>query len=144
MTILAAAKAGPAPETRQSNAWRCLGLGIEEGSRVAECDVPASSTEWKAVSTRGYKYKDSTASVDGVQTIILKSGANKGWNTAKLLVKGKGVRLPDPALPLALPVTVRLVNTNTRVCWESTFEGRRPNFDGDVTKNEVGRFKAKK
>jgi hypothetical protein len=67
---------------------------------------------------------------------MLLSGGGAGQ--AKILAKGKGANLPDPNLPLATPVTVQLVNGDTGLCWESSFEA------GDIGKNEAGQFKAKR
>ena len=93
---------------------------------------------WKASgpsgSPRGYKYKDSTAAQNGMQTVLLKGSDS---DRAKVLVKGKGTSLPDPSLPIALPLSVQLVNRDSGLCWQSTF------LEGDVKRNEGGQFKAK-
>ncbi len=112
----------------------CLYAGTT-AALVAEASVAPDSTSWKALSTKGFKYKDSTASEGGVQTMLLK-GSNQ--DKAKVLVKGKGASLPDPTLPFGLPLTARLVNDDTGICWESTFE------TSGVTTNEPDQFKAKK
>jgi hypothetical protein len=105
------------------------------GSLVAESNVPASSSRWSPVGTKGYKYKDTAATEDGMQTILL-SGGTEG--RAKILAKGKGANLPDPHLPLATPLIVQLVNGDSDLCWESSFEA------GDVScgfrTNVISRF----
>jgi hypothetical protein len=40
---------------------------------------------WKAVSSKGWKYRDTTASADGIHGIVAKSGSGK----AKLIIKGR-------------------------------------------------------
>jgi hypothetical protein len=50
-------------------------------------------------------------------------------------VKGRGVNLAMPNLPLTTPVTVQLHNTDTAVCWEAVFTA--------PTTNDSGKFKAK-
>lgn len=52
-------------------------------------------------------------------------------------VGGKGESLPDPTLgSLAAPVTVQLINSETGVCWQSTYS------DSDISQNSVDQFKA--
>jgi hypothetical protein len=102
---------------------------------LADVTVPADGTKWKPISTKGYKYKDSGGSADGVTKILLKGGAA---GKAKALVKGKGINLPDPMFSnLPLPVTVHLLNSENNVCFEATYE------TADVKKNDAGQFKAK-
>ena len=52
-------------------------------------------------------------------------------------MKGKGAGLPDIVPTLTLNVDVQFVNSESGVCWTSTFDS------GDVIKNESGFFKAK-
>lgn len=88
---------------------------------------------WSAIGG-GFKFQDAAGAPAGVRKAILKAGeAGK----AKLLVKGGGTNLPDPAPPLALPVTVQLVNDTTAACYEAVFDSL------DVIKNVTGQFKAK-
>jgi hypothetical protein len=42
-------------------------------------------------------------------------------NRSRLSLKGKGLNLPDPVLPLTGPVVVQVINHDSNVCWESTF-----------------------
>jgi hypothetical protein len=56
---------------------------------------------------------------------------------ASATVKGKGADLPDVTPPLALPVTVQLVNSESGICWESSYTAL------DIKKNQLGKFKAK-
>ena len=54
----------------------------------------------------------------------------------KELVKGKGAGLPDPALgSLPFPVRAQLLNSDTGICWESTFNS--------AIDNDANQFKAK-
>ncbi|MFN8644166.1 MAG: hypothetical protein U0802_21860 [Candidatus Binatia bacterium] len=87
---------------------------------------------WAALSTKGWKYLDKAATQDGITKEIL-SGSSS--NNSKVLVKGKGINLPDIAPALTLPVKVQLVSSTTGLCWESTFSGS--------IKNQSGLFKAK-
>jgi cysteine-rich repeat protein len=100
-----------------------------------EATIPASSTKWNALSTKGFRYKDSTGVPTGVTNVLLRSG-NAG--KSKALVKAKGANLPLPAFGfLPLPVTAQLVNSETNACFEATYVAP------DVKKNDAGQFKAK-
>jgi hypothetical protein len=97
-------------------------------------DVPPDSNKWVAISTKGYKYTDKTASQSGAFKIKLKGGdANK----SKALVKGRGLALMDPidAMNLTLPVKVQLVNNSNGICFESNF--------ATMKLNTTEKFKAK-
>ena len=89
--------------------------------------MPAGGGKWSAISTKGYKYKDTGGTNDGITKIIVKSGAA---GKSKALVKGKGANLPDfdSDLPVAtadLPMVVQLRNKQNGLCWGSSFSTRR-------------------
>lgn len=96
--------------------------------------VPPSGTLWKPISTVGFKYRDKTGAADGIQTIILRGSAE---DRTKVIVKGKGGALPDPTPPFTLPVVVQLVNSDSGLCWEGTYD------DPNIKKNVAGQFKGK-
>jgi hypothetical protein len=90
-----------------------------------ESNVLPDAEKWEPVSTRGYKYKDKLLTEDGTQKISLRgSDADK----AKINWKGKGFGLPDvspgslPLVPAAFPVWVQILNSDTQVCFETSFE----------------------
>ncbi len=85
---------------------------------------------WKAIKG-GFKYNDKLFTPDGLQQVLLKSGVA---TKAKVLVKGKGVNLPMPTLPLTLPVRVQ-VKSESGVCWEANY--------GTAIKNLPEQFRAK-
>ena len=86
-----------------------------------------------AMITLGFKYQDKAGTGRGLQRILLKAGeAGK----ARVLVKGRGEHLPDPPLPLTLPITAQLRSTSGE-CWEAVY------FEAGVSRNEPGRFKGK-
>jgi Thrombospondin type 3 repeat len=112
----------------------CLYTGVALHP-LTELTVPADSMKWKPVSTKGFKYKDSGGSADGVTNILLKSGAA---GKSKALVKAKGTNLSLPPFGnLPLPVTAQLVNSETNACFQATYVLQ------DVKKNDLGQFKAK-
>jgi cysteine-rich repeat protein len=99
---------------------------------LADATIPPSATLWKPFS-KGFKYKDPNKTFDGIQKVLLKSGA---LDKSKILVKGKGnLLLPGlPAMPFTSPVTVQLTGNN--ICYESV-------FNSPFKKNAAGKFKAK-
>jgi hypothetical protein len=104
---------------------------------VETAEVPPSSSKWATISTKGYKYKDSTGAAAGIQKIIGKGSTTAG--KSKLLVKGKGTNLPDtltlPIPALDLPLQVQVRNNQTGICFGSSF--------ATPTKNVAGQFKGK-
>jgi hypothetical protein len=66
---------------------------------------------------KGYKYKDSTLSPDGLQKVVLKEGAD---GKARISVTGKDANLDLATLPAALPVTVQLKASNG-MCWDAGY-----------------------
>lgn len=91
---------------------------------------------WKALSTKGFKYKDKLTLDDGVLLAKMKAGDD---GRSKALVKAKDGNLPIPALPLddTSAVTVQLVRTDTTSpCFETV-------FNGPAKKNTETKFKAK-
>jgi len=75
---------------------------------------------WQATS-KGFAYRDSAGAADGIKKITLKSGAA---GKAKIIIKGGGVELDTPPLPLAQDpqVIVQLKNTfQAGRCWEARY-----------------------
>jgi hypothetical protein len=99
-------------------------------------DIPAGGTPagamcgtkpcWKAGGTTGFKYKDKDGTPDGITGVKLKAGIT---GKAKVQVKGKGVLLQPPSLPLTLPVTVQLLISDgiTTECWQTTYTAQTVN-----------------
>jgi len=102
-------------------------------SLVAQAVIPAGAN-WQPLSSKGYKFFDTTGAPNGVTKSILKGNAQ---DKAKALVKGKGDDLPDLTLPLADPVTVQLVNGDSGLCFGASYSGAQ------LQKNELGFLKAK-
>ena len=99
---------------------------------VADASLPPGAG-WSAVGDKGYTFKGS--SPDGLSLAILKGGAP---GKSKAIVKGQGVALPDPTLPIAYPVTVQLKKVGSPICLESAFTST------NEVKNDGTQFKAKK
>ena len=116
--------------TASSSYALCLYSG---GTFLAGADLLAGG-KWAAASS-AYQYTDPSGTPDGVLKALLKSGiAGK----TKVLVKGKGNNLPDPALgSLVYPVTAQLVNTSTGFCVGASYGA------GNVVKTSGTLFKAK-
>jgi hypothetical protein len=106
------------PELGDPTATTTYTLCLYAGSDLAAVELPPGAS-WKALGTKGFKFKDLTGAPDGGQKAILKSGAA---GKAKALVKAKGSNLPDTlAPPLPLPVTAQLVNNENGTCFEATY-----------------------
>jgi hypothetical protein len=75
---------------------------------------------WKRLGGHGYRYRDPTATPDGITDLKLKVGAN---GELQLTARGKGVLLPVPALPLVTPVTAQLaIGEGAGLsCWQAVF-----------------------
>ncbi len=102
---------------------------------VTEASVLPGGANWSEIGNgKGYRYKDNNGTADGITRMIVKANAN---NRARAFAKGKGINLPDPSLPLALPVLTQMVNQESGICFEATYNG------GDIKKNEAAMFKAK-
>lgn len=113
----------------------CLYSGASN-SMLEKFTLPSGATHWKPVGVKGFSYKDSTAYPEGISKVLLKGSETAG--KSKVLVKGRGAYLPDPALTnLPLPVTAQVINPDTGVCVEAVFDS------GDVKKNTSSLFKAK-
>jgi cysteine-rich repeat protein len=109
----------------------CLYAGTTS-AQIAEVDVPGGSG-WSVLgASKGYKYKDSAGTNDGVQKIVLKTSTT---NKSKALLKGKGANLPDIAIPIPTPLTAQLVNSSTSTCFTAQYTTPK--------KNVGGTFKAK-
>lgn len=128
------------PELGAPAATSDYALCIYAGSTAALITGPVvtASASWSASGATGWKYKDTTGAQDGIQKVVLKSGAQ---GKAKALLKGKGTALPDfPASTLPIldfPVTAQLVNLETDLCLGASFEA------SDVKKNTAGQLKLK-
>ena len=97
--------------------------------------IPAGGTKWRALSTRGYVYRDNTGTADGVTRVLVRGGEE---GKSRALVRGRGANLPLlPFSFLPLPVTTQLVNAESGACFEATYT-----LD-EVKTNDGGRFKAK-
>jgi len=101
----------------------------------------APGGNWRDLDPKGFKYKDSNTTSDGVQQVKLTPGT---VNKAKVLFKAKGANIPMPVPFSALhyfdqdtDVIVKLVSTSG-ICWSSTFTA------ADTKKNTPSQFSAKR
>jgi cysteine-rich repeat protein len=85
---------------------------------------------WKPT-RHGFSYADKFLAADGIQQLTLTEGLD---GKAKITLKGHGVNLDMPPLPLTPPVRVQLKST-AGVCWEAKYSL--------PTKNDPTQFKAK-
>ena len=108
------------------------------GQQLFKSTAPAGGTCgtkpcWKTLGIKGFGYKDSLRTPDGVDRITLKAGLQ---GKAKMQFKGKGPDIPAFSLPLPLPVQVQLQGENGQ-CWEASFSA------AGTSKNEMAQFKSK-
>jgi hypothetical protein len=88
---------------------------------VARFDLPPGGTCgtkpcWQVTSSR-IAYNDPTVSSDGVRKMTLRLGAA---GVPKIAFKAQGLGMPDPAMPVSLPLTVELQRP-TGQCWSATY-----------------------
>jgi hypothetical protein len=108
----------------------CLFAGTS--AVLAAAEIGADPQTWSGIGDTAFIYDDADASEGGIRKILLRSSAA---DRTKIVVNGKGANLPDVHPPLALPIIVQLLNTETDVCWGSTYTAADP--------NQTGRFKAR-
>lgn len=107
------------------------GPGLDEGhGLVLSANAPASPA-WIARSS-GVKYKNKAAAPDGLTAIAVKPGEA---GRAKIVLKGKGIALAMPSLPMSARITVQLRNSDG-ACWESI-------YDLPASKNDPTRYEDK-
>lgn len=128
--------------TATANYSFCLYAGTAQALTMV-ANVPAdgmcaSGNCWNPIGTKGYKYKDTSASTAGISRILLKGGAA---GSAKIRVRGKdgNLDLTASTLPLsdAADVIVQLSNSDNSNCWQATFPA------ASVKKNTDAEFKAR-
>jgi hypothetical protein len=117
--------------TRFTSYELCLADGAGD---VIAVNVPAGGSCrlrpcWTQVGTRGHRFKDADGQQHGIRQITLRAGTE---GHAAIAVRAKG-DLELPPLPLALPLTVRLRNSDGQ-CWAGTFSA------AGVQRNEAGKF----
>jgi hypothetical protein len=105
---------------------------------VMEMAAPAGGTCgtrpcWKALNGKGFKYVNKLGTPNGMTKLLLKAG---GAGLSKVVMKGKGVNIPIPTLPLTLNVQAEIRGANGE-CWSTihTLTG--------TTRNDGTQFKSK-
>jgi cysteine-rich repeat protein len=100
--------------------------GLIAAATVPPAGVCAGKACWAEKST-GYSYKDKELTPDGIGQLVLREGLVDG--KAKVQVKGKGLALPMPNLPIVnLPLTVQLHNGAGK-CWQAVYDTPAKNDD---------------
>jgi hypothetical protein len=86
---------------------------------------------WRASKT-GFRYRDKSASAEGIRQVVLKSGSA---GRSKIQVRAQGDKLALPSLPLAQsPKTTVQLKSSAGTCWEAA-------YSAPASRNEPGRFK---
>ncbi|HYR96306.1 MAG TPA: hypothetical protein VEM57_06180, partial [Candidatus Binatus sp.] len=86
---------------------------------------------WKVVGTSGFAYANNLGTPQGLTKGKLRAGP---LGKAQVRFQGKGVNLPTPAPPLALPVTVQLLidDGTTTACWQTVYGAALVNGSGTL------------
>jgi len=87
---------------------------------------------WTDRGAAGLRFKDRDASPSGFLSMRLKAGDGD----ARVLLQAKGSELAGVAMPLAGPVTVQFLGSDTTECQQTVFSA------ADIAKNASGRFAA--
>jgi hypothetical protein len=94
-----------------------------DGVFLAGLTVPPSSTRWRLIGDKGFRYDDLHGTAFGVQTIILKgTGVDE---KSKAVIKGKGVALPYDGMRLPLAATelvAQLHNGANGFCIQGSYD----------------------
>ena len=106
----------------------CIYAGSTQ-ALVAEPTIPPG-TGWKPTK-KGYGFRGT--SPNGLTYLKLRAGET---SVASASAKGRGVDLPDGLLPLAAPITMQLVKSDSPFCLETSFS------DTDIKTNVTDRFEA--
>jgi hypothetical protein len=134
---------------RSKWSWKWKGGTVDENdvgdptdqTDVAVCVYDATGTllggqifhgaaEWSAIN-RGFQYRDKALTRFGIQKIKIRTGTPSLG--AYVQVKGKGVGIGNPTLPVTTPVTAQFVNLDNGKCWSSQFTTTRTNETNRVT-----------
>jgi hypothetical protein len=97
---------------------------------VYDAHLP-SGPSWTPYAS-GYRYRDRGGSAGGVSNITLKQGDT---GHGSITIKGKGIDLPLPSLPLHQDPSVRVQLLNGNACWEARY--------GTSQSNQSGLFRAR-
>ncbi|GIW41369.1 MAG: hypothetical protein KatS3mg076_1946 [Candidatus Binatia bacterium] len=110
---------------------------------IAELRAPAGAN-WAAVGDKGYRYRDRTRANDGLELVAVLAGPAGRPKQTKVSVVGKGVNLPDPAVPVPTLVnmTVQVIDSEAGICFGQTFTGVHLRRNGANAAGTVRTFKA--
>lgn len=104
--------------TRRTDYALCVYNGSPSALR-SELRVPADRTQWRVLSrASGFSYRDR----EGTQAGIVRALVKDGRLGTRARLTSRGDNLPTLPLPLAPPLTLQLVNSETGLCWEATYE----------------------
>jgi PKD repeat protein len=110
-----------------------VALCVYDAGGLALATGVRPGSEWASLGASGFRFKDAAAEPGGLASARLKPSPTSG----SLTVKGKGAHLPEPPLPLALPVVVQWVASDTGVCWQGSYAA------GPATRNTATLFRAR-
>jgi CSLREA domain-containing protein len=85
--------------------------------RASTSSGPCGNVPCWSATAKGLRYHSTEGAPEGIRQLSLKPGAD---GKARIILKGRGVDLTLPTLPLGLPVRAQLHGTGA-ACWESTY-----------------------
>jgi hypothetical protein len=117
---------------------------VWEGSTLIAELVAPPGTNWKPLCTKGYKYLDPTLASDGLKLVKVVGGPTGTPKKTKVIVGGKGVKLPDPPLPVPTPVniTAQVIDSATSICFGQSFGDAHVKKNAANPANTLRTFKA--
>ena len=98
---------------------------------VAAAATCASKSCWKSGKT-SFTYTDRKLENGPISSLFLKAGVDR---KARITLKGKGIKLGMPTLPLHVQNAVTVQLSNGTTCWEADY--------GTSTRNDAFEFRAK-
>jgi hypothetical protein len=94
----------------------------DDAALIAQASVSPDAFDWRPLGSKGFKYKDDALARDGTSKVLLSAGTAGNPKATKVIWLGRGVLLPDPAIPVTEPVQVTAqVSGSNGFCVSRTF-----------------------
>jgi len=117
-------------DPRASASYRFCVFAGPDHATIAAVTLAPDASRWQATQ-KGYRYRQPAAALGSSgSTRVSLIGGHLGHATIAL--EGRGALLGVAAPPFALPVTAQLLNSQSNVCWTSSYDAT------DVRQNAAG------
>lgn len=109
-------------DPKTTTGYAVCGYAGTHSDLVFEASIPADATSWAPLTApaSGWQYSNTLTPSDGIHQIDLVAGAE---GQASIGVMGGGAGLPALPHNPDYPVRFQLINNETGVCWEDSFDG---------------------